>query len=88
MGIAVYRNDKGIYKYVLPLSILGMTISGYHTILQKVPYLQQFETCTSGVPCSKDYLNLLGFITIPLLAFLAFTIITFTLVILTRSKNE
>ncbi|ETI67529.1 disulfide oxidoreductase [Neobacillus vireti] len=88
LGIAVYRNDKGIYSYVLPLSIIGMLISGYHTLLQKIPYIQQFEMCTSGVPCSKDYINWLGFITIPLLAFIAFTIITVSLVIVSRSKNE
>lgn len=88
LGIAVYRNDRGIYKYVLPMSIIGMLISGYHTVLQKIPYLQQFEMCTSGVPCSKDYLNWLGFITIPLMAFIAFTIITISLTILARSKKE
>ncbi|MDQ0198750.1 disulfide oxidoreductase [Neobacillus ginsengisoli] len=88
LGVAVYRNDTGIYKYVLPLSIIGMLISGYHTVLQKIPYLQQFEMCTSGVPCSKDYLNWLGFITIPLMAFIAFTIITISLVVLARSQKE
>lgn len=88
LGIAVYRNDKGIYRYVLPLSIIGMLISGYHTVLQKIPYLQQFEMCTTGVPCSKDYINWLGFITIPLLAFVAFTIITVSLVIIARNDKE
>ena len=88
LGIAVYRNDNGIYRYVLPLSIIGMIISGYHTILQKIPYLQQFEMCTSGVPCSKDYLNWLGFITIPMMAFVAFTIITVCLVVLARSIKK
>ena len=84
LGIAFYRNDQGIYRYVLPLSIIGMLISGYHTLLQKLPYLQQFEMCTTGVPCSKDYINWLGFITIPLLAFIAFTVITISLVMLAR----
>jgi disulfide bond formation protein DsbB len=88
LGIAVYRNDNSIYRYVLPLSIIGMVISGYHTVLQKIPYLQQFEMCTTGVPCSKDYLNWLGFITIPLMAFIAFTVITICLVVLAQSKKE
>ncbi|MBM7655669.1 disulfide oxidoreductase [Neobacillus cucumis] len=87
LGVAFYRNDQGIYRYVLPLSIIGMLISGYHTLLQKLPYLQQFEMCTTGVPCSKDYINWLGFITIPLLAFIAFTIITVCLVVLARNKS-
>jgi disulfide bond formation protein DsbB len=87
LGIAFYRNDKDIYRYTLPLSIIGMLISGYHILLQKVPYLQQFEMCKTGVPCSKDYLNLLGFITIPMMAFTAFTIITICLAMLARSRK-
>ncbi|MCM3691538.1 disulfide oxidoreductase [Neobacillus niacini] len=87
LGIAFYQNDRGIVKYALPLSIIGMIISVYHTALQKIPYLQQFEMCTSGVPCSKDYINWLGFITIPILAFTAFTIITFCLVMIARGNK-
>jgi disulfide bond formation protein DsbB len=88
LGIAFYQNDKGITKYALPLSIVGMVISGYHTVLQKVPYLQQFEMCTSGVPCSEDYLNWLGFITIPMLAFIAFTIITISLFLMAYKQKK
>jgi len=88
LGIAAYRNDTGIYRYVLPLSIIGMLISGYHTLLQKIPYLRQFEMCTSGVPCSQDYINWLGFITIPILAFAAFTIITISLAVLARTHKR
>jgi disulfide bond formation protein DsbB len=88
LGIAVYRKDLGIYKYALPLSIIGMLLSGYHTLLQKISYLQQFEMCTTGVPCSKDYINWLGFITIPLLAFIAFTMIAVSMIILSRHQKE
>jgi disulfide bond formation protein DsbB len=88
LGIAFYRNDRAIYRYTLPISIIGMIISGYHVLLQKVPYLQQFEMCKTGVPCSKDYLNLLGFITIPMMAFTAFTIITVCLVILLMNRKH
>jgi disulfide bond formation protein DsbB len=87
LGIAFYRNDKEIYRYALPLALLGMIVSGYHIMLQKIPYLQQFEMCTSGIPCAKDYLNWLGFITIPMMALVVFTIITVCLVILSRTKD-
>jgi len=88
LGIAFYKNDRRIYPYVLPLSIIGMLISGYHMLLQKISYLKQFEMCKTGVPCSEDYLNWFGFVTIPMLAFIAFTIITISLVILARSHEE
>ncbi|MDP4163563.1 MAG: disulfide oxidoreductase [Bacillota bacterium] len=88
LGIAFYHHDTGIVKYVLPLSLFGMGLSGYHFLLQKIPYLQQFEMCTSGVPCSKDYLNLYGFITIPLMAFVAFTIISIGMVFLIKGQKQ
>lgn len=88
LGIAFYRNDGFIYKYVLPFSIIGMIISGYHYGLQKIPFLKQFEMCVSGVPCSGHYINWLGFITIPLLAFTAFTIITISMIVLRKQVQD
>jgi disulfide bond formation protein DsbB len=76
LGMAFYRNDRDIYKYVLPMSVIGMLLSGYHYALQKLPSLQEFGTCTSGVPCSGHYINWFGFVTIPFLALIAFTFIT------------
>lgn len=76
IGIALYHNESSIYKYVLPMSILGMVVSGYHYAEQHIPALQQFQTCSSGVPCTGKYVDWFGFITIPLLAFVAFAVIT------------
>ena len=87
LGIAFYRNDQSIYKYILPVSILGMLLSGTHYALQKFPSMQEFSVCTSGVPCSGQYINVLGFITIPFLALLAFTIITIMMLVLRKSAK-
>ncbi|MGM7722740.1 disulfide oxidoreductase [uncultured Metabacillus sp.] len=88
IGIAFYHNDRKVYKYVLPFSIIGMIISAYHYSLQKIPFLQKFEMCTSGIPCSGEYINLLGFITIPFLAFIAFSIITVMMVMLRKKTTD
>ncbi|WP_239585522.1 disulfide oxidoreductase [Lysinibacillus composti] len=86
LGIAFYRNDRDIFKYILPLSVIGIVISGYHYALQKIPSLHEFSTCTNGVPCSGQYINWLGFITIPFLAFVAFTFITVMMILLCKKK--
>jgi disulfide bond formation protein DsbB len=86
LGLAFYRNDRFAYRNVLPFAIPGMLLSGYHYALQKTPFLQQFETCTSGIPCSGEYINWFGFITIPLLAFTGFTIITICMLFLRRQN--
>jgi disulfide bond formation protein DsbB len=86
LGIAFYRNDRDIYKYVLPMSVLGMFISGYHYGLQKLPSLHEFSSCTSGIPCSGQYINWFNFITIPFLALVAFTFITTMMLMLWKHK--
>lgn len=76
LGIAQYLNDKSIIKYVMPLTVIGACIAGFHYMQQKVPAFAQMAPCTSGVPCSGQYINWIGFITIPFLSFMAFILIT------------
>lgn len=67
--------DKNVGYYTLILSSLGICISGYHYLLQKVSVLGDKTSCSGDVPCTLEYINYLGFITIPFLSFTAFVII-------------
>lgn len=79
LGIAAYRNDRSIIRYVLPLSIVGGSISLYHYAEQKIPALANLLPCKVGIPCNFDYINWFGFITIPFMALTAFILITLCL---------
>lgn len=81
LGIAAFFDEHAIRKYVLPLSILGMFVSAFHYMEQKIPGFAAIKPCTQGVPCSGMYINWLGFITIPFLALIAFTLITILLLV-------
>ncbi|RBQ29189.1 disulfide oxidoreductase [Aliarcobacter vitoriensis] len=72
--------DNNIFKYSFPLVIVGMGIAIYHNLLIVGIIPETLSPCVSGVPCSVDYLNYFGFITIPLLSFVAFFIIFILLV--------
>lgn len=74
LGIAYAKEDTGIVSYVLPLVVIGGSFSLYHTVLQKLPHDSAIAAC-GPVSCQGDYLNWFGFITIPMLALVAFTII-------------
>ncbi|GAB6992314.1 disulfide oxidoreductase [Paenibacillus pini] len=87
LGIASYKNDRKIIPYALTLSIIGGCISIYHYAEQKIPALAKATPCKVGIPCNFDYLNWLGFITIPLLALVAFILIICFL-LGSREKNE
>ncbi|MFC5775578.1 disulfide oxidoreductase [Ectobacillus antri] len=87
LGIATIYQDTRIKKYVLPLSIIGGSISIFHYMMQKIPGFAAIKPCVQGVPCTGQYINWLGFITIPFLALVAFTLITI-LLLLTKSSSE
>lgn len=75
LGIATFQNDVAVKKYVLSLSVIGWLISLNHYMVQKIPGFAEIKPCAEGIPCTAQYINWLGFITIPLLAFTAFSII-------------
>ena len=85
LGIASYKDDRRILSYVLPLSIIGGSISIYHYLQQMVPAFSKIAPCSVGIPCNVDYLNWFGFITIPLLALIAFIMIISILLV---GRNE
>ena len=86
LGIAAFYDELSVRKYVLPLSIMGMIVSSYHYMLQKIPGFAAIKPCVQGVPCSGQYINVFGFITIPFLALIGFTFIT-ALLLLARKRE-
>lgn len=87
LGIAAYNNETRIKKYVLPLSIIGGFISLYHYMMQRLPGIAAIKPCSQGVPCNAAYINWFGFITIPLLALIAFSLITICMLLIKQKKK-
>ncbi len=82
----LYPDDK-IFKYSFPLVFTGWLISIYHNLLMFKIIPEKLSPCIQGVPCSVDYINWFGFITIPLLSFFSYTIILILLIFLKKEKN-
>jgi disulfide bond formation protein DsbB len=87
LGISTFQNDSSSKKFVLPMAILGWFISFYHYLLQKVPGFAEIKPCVNSVPCNAEYINWLGFITIPFLALTAFTIIIVCMIFIHFNKE-
>ncbi|MDP5274479.1 disulfide oxidoreductase [Chengkuizengella axinellae] len=89
LGIAALRKDVKIVVYTLPITILGVMISGYHYIIQKTSLFQDTGSSCGIVPCNASYINWLNFITIPFLSFIAFTLISMILILIWKfAPNE
>lgn len=78
LGMAIYRKDYQIAFYSMILSAIGGTISIYHYAVQKIDFVGTHSASCGIVPCTGEYINWLGFITIPFLALIGFTIIIIT----------
>lgn len=83
-------------RFLLALSIPGAIVGFYQWLTQMFPFPEAFVVCTGGVDCSKidwtlgDLLQVdfLKFVTIPFLSFLAFTLISATLLLVFWFKRK
>lgn len=83
LGIAAMKNDLSIKKYIMPLSLIGALIATYHYLLQMSPLPLP---CTDEIAnCALKQIAQYGYITIPLMAWTAFLLIFF-LMLLSKRK--
>jgi len=60
--------------------VLGGLVAAFHVLLVAGVIPQRISPCTQGVPCSENVIVWFGFVTIPLLSFVAFAAIAALLV--------
>ncbi|APW65445.1 disulfide bond formation protein B [Poseidonibacter parvus] len=85
----LYPDDK-IVKYAMPIVLVGLSFSIYHNLLMFEIIPESIVPCVQGVPCSTEYINWLGFITIPFLSLISYSIILILLLFIKKgiSSNE
>jgi len=80
--------DRSVIKYALPLSIAGGLTAFYHSLLYAGIIPESIQPCSKGVSCTEKYFELFGFVSIPMLSFLAFSIVVILLTILKRRTSR
>lgn len=68
--VALFRRRHDVWIYATPLAGIGLVISIWHVIVQRLPAAG--GTCDPTNPCSAIYVERFGFITIPVMAGTAF----------------
>ena len=79
--------DKSVIKFALPLAIVGGLTAFYHTLLYGGIIPESIQPCSKGVSCTEKYIELFGFVSIPMLSFFAFSTIITILLILKRRTS-
>ncbi|MBL4904055.1 MAG: disulfide bond formation protein B [Desulfocapsa sp.] len=88
LGAGLVSFDRSVVKYSLPLAAAGWLVALYHTLLYSGIIPDNIQPCTQGVSCTEKYIDLFGFITIPMLSLLSFTTIIALLLILKRRMTK
>lgn len=89
LAVGIILKDRRTHLYVLPLSIGGMLIAVYHNLLYYNILPDSAAPCTLGISCTTKFIEWFGFVTIPLLSFLAFLLITIFMLLYGRpGKNS
>ncbi|MBD7985839.1 disulfide bond formation protein B [Sporosarcina sp. Sa2YVA2] len=87
-GIALFQKNARIALTTAIFSVIGGSISLYHYGIQKLSFLQENAPACGAVPCTGQYVNYLGFITIPFMALIAFVLIFITSLFLMKWQKE
>lgn len=87
LGIAAIRRDIDIRIYAIPVALGGAAISTYHYFLEWFPQIDT-GACSAVIPCTQVWFREFGFISLPLLALIAFgLVITFLLIPLRSTRH-
>lgn len=87
LGAAIIYKDKHFYRYVLPLSLVGWIIALYHNLIYYHIVNEALIPCTAGVSCTTRFFAWFGFLSIPLLSLIAFTVINACMIIYLKQNK-
>ncbi|MES9902682.1 MAG: disulfide bond formation protein B [Sedimenticola sp.] len=73
--LGLYPLDRKVVRYSLPLAVIGLGFSIYHYLLYSGYIPQELAPCGEGSSCTEITLELFGFVTIPMLAIIAYSTI-------------
>jgi disulfide bond formation protein DsbB len=72
LAAGLFPLDPKVLRYALPLAIGGLLVAGFHVLLTVGIIPETLAPCRQGIPCKTIQVEWFGFVTIPLLSFLAF----------------
>ena len=86
-AFAIYRKSREIIAPAFALISIGWLIGLYHNLLYYKILPEAAAPCIAGVSCTTKYIEWFGFVTIPLLSFVAMTMILVALIIHWKSSK-
>ena len=88
LALGLFPYDPGVVRYAVPLVSVGWLIALYQVLLVIGIIPESAQPCVQGIPCSETHISLLGFLNIPILSVLTFTLVGFLLFYAHRTNSS
>jgi disulfide bond formation protein DsbB len=88
LALGMFPFDAKVLRYALPLALIGLAVATFHVLLTLGIVPETLAPCRQGIPCKTIQVEWFGFVTIPLLSFLAFLALNGLLIAAYRSSSK
>ena len=85
-ALALIKKDRAIIDYAMGLTVFGLIITGYHSVITVVGE-SPIPCSADGVSCLTRYVYQFGFISIPLMVFVSFVFLFLVLLTAKRASK-
>lgn len=76
-----HKEDRSVVRYTLPLAVIGLGFAIYHYLVYSGFIPESLQPCSEDLSCAEIDLELMGFVTIPMLSIFAYSAIIMLLLI-------
>jgi len=88
LAIGLFPYDPRVVRYAGALAGLGWIVAVFHVLLVAGIIPEGVQPCVQGIPCSETHVALLGFLSIPVMSLLAFSVVGVMLVYAHRMESS
>ena len=75
LAAGLFPFDARLVRYALPLTAVGWMIALFHVLVVAGVVPENIRPCAQGIPCKEQQIEWFGFLTIPALSLIAFSLI-------------
>jgi len=80
--------DPSVVRYTFPLAVIGLGFAIYHYLVYSGFIPESLQPCSEDLSCAEINLELMGFVTIPMLSIFAYSAIILLLLVYRKRVHQ
>jgi disulfide bond formation protein DsbB len=88
LPLALFPYDAKMTRYAGILVLFGWLTALFHVLLVAGYIPKSAQPCVQDIPCSETHLNIFGFLNMPMMSLLTFSLMAFLLFLSTKSESS